>query len=76
MDFIFCAALFIISFAIVLVFLKNFFLQTTTHNMLLMVEWFLFEKTGIQQVVPNCYRTAIPKFHFEMLLFNLVQGLS
>ena len=46
MDFIFCAALFIISFAIVLVFLKNFFLQTTTHNMLLMVEWFLFEKNG------------------------------
>ena len=44
MDFIFCAALF--SFAIVLVLLKNFFLQTTTHNMRLMVEWFLFEKNG------------------------------
>ena len=26
-------------------------------------------------VVPNCYRTEIP-FHFEMLLFNLPQGLA
>ena len=25
--------------------------------------------------VPNCYRTANPKFHFEMLPFNSAQGL-
>ena len=25
--------------------------------------------------VPNCYKTPIPKFHYEMLLFGLAQGL-
>ena len=29
-----------------------------------------------RQVVPNFYRTPIPKFHCEMLLFNLAQGLE
>ena len=33
------------------------------------------KKSGTQQIVPNCYRTPILKFHFEMLLFNLAQGL-
>ena len=26
------------------------------------------------QVVPNCYRTTIPKFHFEILLFGFFVG--
>ena len=26
-------------------------------------------------VVPNCYRTPILKFQFEMLLFGVLQGL-
>ena len=33
------------------------------------------EKVGTRQVVPNCFRTPIPKFHFLMFLFNLVLGL-
>ena len=33
------------------------------------------ENLGTWQV-PNCHRTPIPKFHFEMLLFNLAQGLT
>ena len=39
-------------------------------------EWFFREKkTCTRQVVPNCVRIPIPKFLFEMLLFNLAQGL-
>ena len=33
------------------------------------------EKLDTCYVVPNFYRTPIPKYHFEMLLFNLVQAL-
>ena len=29
----------------------------------------------LRQVVPNCWRTALPKFNFLMLLFNLAQSL-
>ena len=36
---------------------------------------FKYKKTGTRQVVPNCFRTPIPKFHFLMFLFNLVLGL-
>ena len=35
------------------------------------------EKMDTCRVVPNCYRTPIPKFHFEiMLLFIVTQGLA
>ena len=35
----------------------------------------IFEKIGPFRVVPNWYRTPIPKFHFDMLILSLVQGL-
>ena len=38
------------------------------------VERFLRKKTSTRQVVPNCYRTPIPKVLFEMLPFNLSAG--
>ena len=33
------------------------------------------KKPGTWQVVRNCFRTLIPKFHILILLFNLEQGL-
>ena len=40
------------------------------------VEWFLKKKKlNTYHVVPNRYRTSIPKFHFKMWLFSLEQGL-
>ena len=38
--------------------------------------WSDFRERTIGHVVPNCYRTQIPKFNFEMLLFNLAQGIT
>ena len=40
------------------------------------VGWFSRKKTGTRQVVTNCSRTEIPKFHFEMLLFYLAQATA
>ena len=34
------------------------------------------KKTGSWELMPNCNRIPIPKFHFEMLIFNLAQGLT
>ena len=34
------------------------------------------KKTGSWELMPNCNRIPIPKFHFEMLLFKLAQGLT
>ena len=35
-------------------------------------ERILKKKMGARQDVPNCFRTPIQKFHFEMLIFNFL----
>ena len=45
------------------------------YHMCNRVEWFLETKLDTCHVVPNCSRAESPEFHFEMLLFNFVQGI-
>ena len=37
---------------------------------------FLIQKLETYHVVPNCFRTSIPKMSLLIMLFNLLQGLN
>ena len=53
---------------------------TIPYSMLgcLLLGWsdFWRKKLDTFHVLPNCYRTPIPKFYFKVMLFGLAQGLS
>ena len=55
----------------------NWEIQTSARIHYRSVGWsdFKRKKWDTSQVVPDCYWKPTTKFHFEMLLFILVQGL-